>query len=111
MQTIRAILPPTNPKFPAAATHVLIRATSLTAPPAFFYELQIRTPGAQVPAVGAPGEPGYVPAYTEPESVESLTAGNVSMTLAQWDNWRDDMTDLEYVARKICNRLDLTLAH
>jgi hypothetical protein len=95
MQTIRAILPPASPKFPAAATHVLIRSVSLDAPPLFFFELQIRTPGA---------------APEDPETVESLTAGNVSMTLSQWENWRDDMPDEEYIARKITNRLGLDLA-
>lgn len=108
MDIITAIQSPTQPIYPPAATHLLIRTGSLGVPPSYYWQLQKRTPQPDLPAQGTPGQPGYTPAQPQPDIVLPLTDGNVSMTMNQWDNWKNDMTDEEYISRKITNNLGLT---
>lgn len=96
-----AILTPSNPRFPSAATHLASRpvgsADGRTSRQNYLFELLLVTPAVE----------------KTPEQVETLKAGNVELTPEQWAAYPtggDTTTDEAYEHACVLANLGLTAA-
>ena len=106
--------------FPSTANTLSIRGVGPvddSGRPNYLWELQdVQELTPAIPAVPAipatddTPEVPEVPAVAATYSTTSLTAGNIAMTVAQWDNWdiAGPLTDEQYQLSCIATNLGLT---
>ena len=99
--------------FPSTANTLSIRGVGPvddSGRPNYLWELQdVQELTPAIPAVPATDDTPEVPAVAATYSTVTLTAGNIAMTVAQWNNWGKLTPDEEYQLSCIAANLGLTI--